>query len=231
MSLPGHSFHPAQEIPAGSALTPSPLCRSPRPSMEPNPASPADDQPGQLDIVTVVLPPLPLLPGIHGEVHREQLVLRVCQGDHSCPGTEMSRLESKRTNTPHLEPALSTHRSIISSDGNGLTENPSDRQHSGSIVRAPRNDPHSKESLHNTPSSSALCQWGAIPLLLPLQALVPGLSPAAGAPLGTGRAPRSGHSWFSGLTVHVDRSWPAFPPSTPEFSSSVLCSPESYHPP
>lgn len=41
-------------------------------------------QPGQLDVVTVILSPLPVLPRIHCKVHGEQLMLRVCQGDHSC---------------------------------------------------------------------------------------------------------------------------------------------------
>lgn len=110
----GTAFIQHKKSQLGSGLTPSSvtslLCGSPGPPAEPHPGSPADHQPGQLDIVTVVLPPLPLLPGIHGEVHGEQLVLRVRQGDHSCPRTEMSHLQPKRTNTPHLEPTLSTHQ-------------------------------------------------------------------------------------------------------------------------
>lgn len=37
---------------------------------------------GQPGVIVVVLPPLPVLPGVHGKVQRQQLVLRIRQGDH-----------------------------------------------------------------------------------------------------------------------------------------------------
>lgn len=38
---------------------------------------------GQAGVIVVVFPPLPVFPGVHRKVQRQQLVLRVRQRDHS----------------------------------------------------------------------------------------------------------------------------------------------------
>ena len=38
---------------------------------------------GQPGVIIVIFPPLPVLPRVHGKVQRQQLVLRIRQGDHS----------------------------------------------------------------------------------------------------------------------------------------------------
>lgn len=68
--------------------------------------------PGQSDIVTVIFAPVPALSRVHGKVQGQQLMLCICQWDHSWGGKKHVTKEA-----PQEERKATEHRQILQKRG------------------------------------------------------------------------------------------------------------------